>query len=249
VAIIAKCLNLRTRWATQIGRALDYTAGNGDLAYYTNGNIMFLKLVGFELGAWATDDADRRQDVEDLWEFTVDPTAWSLAHGNPNYWRGCGYIEETPGKGYFSETTTTGNSINHTGTNRLDWIYTNAQAHYAALGYLLFGDSRYLSYSQACIAKMRDRFNFTTCQFEYSGGSRNAGPGVRNINGEQLGIAGWIPGDATNAADASLAINHADNGMDTDFRRYLNTTHSTFVRGFGLSVGAAIIAAHGRTLA
>jgi beta-mannanase len=248
VAMVAKCLNLRTRWATQIARAIDYTAGNNDLGYYTNGNIMFLKLIGFELGAWATGDPVRRQDVETLWWFTVSPTEQQESVGNLDRWRGCGYIEESPGKGYFSETTTTGNSIDHTGTNRLDWIYTDAQANYAGMGYLLFGDQRYLTYAKACIEKMRDRYNFTTGQFVTTGGSRNPGVSQRNIYGHQLAIAGWIDGHAANAADASTCINLATNGMDADYRNYLNTTHVVYVRGFAVVVGASIVAAHCRTL-
>jgi hypothetical protein len=246
VALIVRLLDVPDRWATQIADAVDYTTSRNELGYFTNGNIMFLKLVGYELAAYVTGDADRRQDVEDLWWFTVDPEAQQASVGNLDRWRGCGYIEDSAGVGYFSETTTTGNSIDHTGTNRLDWIYTDAQANYAGLGYVLFGDDRYLTYADACTRKMLERYDFETNQYSYLGGSRNAGPGVRNIVGPASFILGWLRGDATMEPECSGIINNETQGIDVDFRRYLTTTHSTFVRLFGLTLGASIIVAHGR---
>ncbi len=246
VAIIARCLNITTRWATQIGRAIDYTVSRGDHAYYTNGNIMFLKLIGFDLAAVSSgENPARRAQVEALWDFTLTPTTQQAALGNPDRWRGCGYIEESPGVGYFSETTSTGNGIDHTGTNRLDWIYTDAQASYAGLGYMLFGDERYATYAEACARKVAQRYDYSSNQYSYAGGSRNAGPGVRNILTAQM-CPGWLKGNADIAETISGTINHGVQGIDVDFRRYLTTTHTTFLRLFGLSIGAAIIMAHGK---
>jgi hypothetical protein len=247
VAIIARCLNVPTRWATQIADALDYTVSRGDHAYYTNGNIMFLKLVGFELGALSSgEDAAARARVEALWDFTVTPTEQQAALGNPDRWRGCGYIDDGDGAGYFSETTSTGSGIDHTGTNRLDWIYTDAQSTYAILGYLLYGDERYATYSEACTRKMEERYNYSTNQFATTGGSRNPGVNARNISGLAHFVLGWIRGEAHFEENASGILNHGVQGLDVDFRRYLNLTHSTFVRQFGLNIATSIIAAHGK---
>jgi hypothetical protein len=245
VAMIAKLLNLRTRWATQIAAALDYTTGRGELTYYTNGNIMLLKLISYELGAWATGDAGRRTQVENLWSFTLTPTAYMAGLGSPNLWRGAGLRDEGGGKGYLSETSSTGSGIDLTAANVLDWIYTDAQSVYAGSGYLLFGDARYATMAQLATLKMYDRYNFTTNQFDFSGGSRNAGPGVRNIYPVGLYTGAWMLGDATHAANAPGTITKAATGLDADFRNYLNISHSTFVRGFGVTVAGAIIAAHG----
>jgi hypothetical protein len=250
LAIIIKCLGpaYRTRWADQIADALDYTTGRGELTYYTNGNIMFLKLISYELGAYVTGDQARRDAVEDLWEFTVDPEAFRLAQGAANQWRGCGFHDEGDGVGYFSETSSTGAGTDHSASNVLDWIYTDAQANYAACGYLLFGDPRYATYANACTRKMMERWNFTTNQFDFSGGSRNAGPGVRNCTGLSLFTGGWIDGISEFEAVSSSVINNGTQGLDVDFRRYLAVSHSTFVRGFGTAVATGIIAAHGATL-
>jgi len=40
----------------------------------------------------------------------------------------------------------------------------------------------------------------------------------------------------------------ATHGLDDDYRDQFNTTRATYVRHFGLTAAAAIIAAHGGTL-
>jgi hypothetical protein len=142
--------------------------------------------------------------------------------------------------------TTTGNSIDHTGTNRLDWIYTDAQAAYATLGYLLFGDSRYATYADACTQKMAERYDYDVNQFVTTGGSRNPGVSQRNITGTNHMALGWVGGDVDLAAKCSGIINTATNGLDDDFRNYLNTTQTVYVRSFGLVIALGIIAAHGK---
>jgi hypothetical protein len=247
VAIVAKCLNLRTRWATQIADAVDYNTSNFDNNYYTNGNIMFLKLVGYELAAWATGDAARRTVVENLWTFTYYPNAVATAQGLPLRWRGCGFVDDGDGRGYFSEVTNTGYEVDHSAANVLDWIYTDAQANYSILGYVLYGDERYATAARACTLKMAERYNYVVNQFVTTGGSRNPGVSQRNITGPNHMALGWIDGDADLADKCSGIINTAVNGVDADFRLYLNASHTVYLRSFGLVVGFAIIAAHGKT--
>jgi hypothetical protein len=251
VAIVVKCLGDygKNRWATQIADALDYFTSQGEKTWYTNGNIMFYKLLAYELGAYATDDADIRQDVEDLWDFTYYPNTVATGYGQPTHWRGCGYIEDTPGTGYFSEVTSSAPTNNHTGLNRFDPIYANAQAIFATLGYILFGDERYRDAADAVTNKMLSLYNVTTNEYPYTGGSRNAGPGNADTDNTYIPMSVWMLGNSGLASYVDPWINKPSHGIEAAMGQWANTTNPTAVRGFGLLVAAVILAAHGRTLA
>lgn len=246
VAIVVACLELPNRWRAQILRALDYTTGRGELTYYTNGNFMLYKLVSYDLGAYVSgNNATRVGHVDDLWEFTYDPTGFV---GNPLQWRGCGYFEDAPGVGYFSEVTDTNSSVDHSAEDTFDAVYAHAQSNFAAVGYLLFGDDRYADAAFSCMRSMLPISSETTNQFTYVDGSRHPGSVTRNVDTPTVPLAAWVLDDAEIAARLENFLYHPSNSLDADYRQYLNTTHATFVRHFGLSVAASIIAAHGRPL-
>jgi hypothetical protein len=246
IGIVVACLNHTRRWEEQILAALDYTTGRGELTYYTNGNFMLYKLLAYDLGARVSgEDPARRQVVEDLWEFAYTPTE---AVGDPTKWRGIGFHDEGDDVGYFSEVSSTGATTDYSAANVFDAIYTNAQASFAAVGYLLSGDPRYALAARQTTGKMLPLYNAITNQFSYTGGSRNTGAITRNVDNPYIPTSVWVLDRSDLADRIDVFINHADNGLDTDYRRYLNQTHATFVRGFGLVVGAVIVAAHGRSL-
>jgi hypothetical protein len=245
VATVVRCLgdSVKSRWATQIADAVDYSSSVFENFYYTNGNFMPMKLVAYELAAYVTDDPDRRQEVEDLWEFTYTPT---VAVANPLKWRGCGYIEDSPGVGYFSEVVSTNSATDHTGTNRFDAIYTNAQAIYFLMGYTLFGDERYLDAARACTNKMLPLYDDETNSYTYTGGSRNAGEITRVTDNIYVPIGAWLHNDSEMASRVDSFIYNSPNGLDAYLRQYLNVSNPIGCRMFSNILAQSIIAAHGR---
>jgi hypothetical protein len=243
IAIVVACLNGTKRWATQILAALDYASGRNERTYYTNGNFMIYKLVAYQLGARMSDfDPTRVGHVDDLWEFTYDPTT---AVGNPSLWRGCGYIEDEPAVGYFSEVTDTNSAVDHRGTNRYDAIYTWAQSGFATVGYLTSGDPRFLDAAIACARKSLPISDPDTNLFAYTGGSRTPGSIQRVVDLPTIPLAAWVADVPEIGGRLETFLYEEDYGFDTEYRKYLTTTHATLVRGFGLNVAASIIAAHG----
>jgi hypothetical protein len=187
-------------------------------------------------------DPTRVGHVDDLWEFTYDPTT---AVGNPSLWRGCGYIEDEPAVGYFSEVTDTNSAVDHRGTNRYDAIYTWAQSGFATVGYLTSGDPRFLDAAIACARKSLPISDPDTNLFAYTGGSRTPGSIQRVVDLPTIPLAAWVADVPEIGGRLETFLYEEDYGFDTEYRKYLTTTHATLVRGFGLNVAASIIAAHG----
>jgi hypothetical protein len=253
LAIVIACLgDVDTRWSTQIGDALDYTLVRGEDGFYTNGNYMIYKLVAYQLGV-RTNPADsaRQTTLDDVWEFTYTP---NTAQPDPNKWRGIGYREEVAAttafgieaRGYFTETNSNNSGFDGTALELMDHIYTLTQAGLAATGYLVSGDTRFAVAMNATLNKFLStgRLSRFTNQFDFSGGSRNAGPGVRNNSSAATGVARWMMGREEIEPYIEPLINNTSNSIDADFRRYLTTSHSTFVRLFGLDLASLIVAAH-----
>lgn len=235
--------NIKTRWSTQILRAVDYTTSRGEETYYTNGNFMLLKLVAYDLAARVSnEDATRRAKVESLWNFTYYPST-----ADPTKWKGCGWHDAGlgNGSGYFSEVTNTGSGVDHSAESTFDVIYTQAQSNYACIGYLLSGDSRFLTASHNTIKTVFPYASKATNQTTQTDGSRHAGQSVDDIKTPSVPLGSFLSPDGDISGWWDTYLNNATQGLDVDLRRYLSVTNSTIVRIFGLNCAAAIVAAHG----
>lgn len=247
LALVVACLEEEDRWAEQILAALDYSNSRNEKTWYPNGNIQIYKLIAYQLGARVSgNDAARVQDVEDLWDFTYTPTG-----ADPLRWRGCGYFVASAGPpeaGYFSEVVSTNPSTDHSSSNVFDAIYTSTQANLGMIGYLISEDERFATVALTCETTMLDYIDRDLNRITHTDGSRHPGAHTGPNFSPAALFGAWWRGRSDFAAVVDSTINAAADGIDAEFREFLSTTNPTIYRHAGMTVAAAIIAAHGRPL-
>lgn len=126
----------KMRWRSALAAAAYYLIGNGNVTWYTNGNIN-LDLIELLYLAWrATGDPIIHMAYEQAWSFTLRPPQSS--------WPGCGLVtlrapreaDGADGAGYLTETGAGGTGF--------DPEYSSLQLDTATRLYLLSGDPRAL---------------------------------------------------------------------------------------------------------
>jgi hypothetical protein len=211
-----------TRWTAAVTGAADYLIGNGNLSWYTNGNIVLGNALTMALAYRLSGDTKYKDAYETALDFAVSP---------PPRWAGRGLIYTKKGtradgrdsKGYFTEQA--GPNIGY------DPDYTQVQLATLAPLYLLTHDQRVLSYLNALTNQLDGRVNKRTWLFDTSGGTRH--PQKHRS----------IPYDA-----GSLAL-LANVGGRRDLRGYLEPQARMFTRAYASGEGDRLRAAFGWTAA
>lgn len=242
VLTVAKCLGLRTRWATQVGRAVDWLTATGEKTWYINGNFQIGKTLAYWTASWMNGfPAGRVQDYEDVWNFTLAPSAF-LGNGT---WLGYGYFEDaTPNsygtRGWFTETTSSTPGTSQIGNPTYDHEYAMLQAEFLSMGYMYTGDARYREYMMTVTNKILDTYNPVNGRVDCTGGSRHLGSGsyFRYFSPATLGIATWI----LNREQYAPLVDNAFAVYTADVRGYFNATAHNFYRGCGYQAAPMLLA-------
>lgn len=157
----------RARWAASIAAAAAFLVHNGNLTWYTNGNINLGNTELFYLAWRATGSPYYQALYEQAWNFTLYPPQ--------SQWPGRGLVlVRTPtrsdwsdGAGYLTETGAGGTGF--------DAEYTSLQLDEAARLYLLSGDPRALRLANVLVNMLLPRVE-PDFWLNTSGGTRHTEP-------------------------------------------------------------------------
>jgi hypothetical protein len=152
------------RWRSSLAAAAFYLINNGNLTWYTNGNIN-LDLIELLYLAWqATGDPTLHAAYEQEWNFTLRPPR--------SRWPGCGLVTFTAprdeaGSGVAGYLTETGS-----GGTGFDAEYSSLQLDTASRLYLLSGDPRALRLAKMLLNALLPRVD-SSWQLDTSDGTRH----------------------------------------------------------------------------
>ncbi len=158
----------RTRWQASLAAAASFLIHNGNVTWYTNGNINLGNVELLYLAWRATGDAAFHTAFERAWSFTLSPPQ--------SRWPGRGLVvvraperaDGSDGAGYLSETGAGGTGF--------DPEYTSLQLDVASRLYLLSGDPRVLRLANLLVNMLLPRVD-SAWRLDTSGGARHTEPG------------------------------------------------------------------------
>ena len=223
-------------WRTAVVGAADYLRENGNLAWYTNGNINLGNTTLFYL-AWKVSGQKRfLTDYETSFEFMLSP---------PARWNGYGLkLDRTPkrsdgadGKGYLAES---GGS-----TPGFDPEYTQLQADVAARLYVVSHDPRALRLLNLIVNKLLERVD-SGWLLSTAGGTRHPVAG-RRIPFTTPALAVLV----TSGSRPNLAPRLARQlgRIEREFRGALTYSHRNMYRGLGNQVAVILQSAREKSAA
>jgi hypothetical protein len=211
------------RWRSSLRRAADFLIKNGNLAWYTNGNIVLGNAEVMALAYRVTGDVRYR---------SAYATALAFATAPPQArWPGFGlHLTKTPtradgadGAGYLSEA----------GPDRVpgfDVEYTYVQLDVASRLFLLMRDAQTLRLTNELANTVLSRVDHRTWLLDTSGGSRHPDLGRKvPLTTPALSVLAWQGGrsDLARYVDSQLAV------VDETYRSALTFSYRNFYRGLG----------------
>ena len=154
-----------TRWTNALSAAADFLVANGNLTYYTNGNINIGNALVMALAFWATGNAVYQTDYTTAMAFSVSPP--------PGRWSGFGLVyTKTPtvadgsdGAAYFAESGG--------GAPGFDANYTELQLDQLVRLYLVTRSADILRMINLEINQEMPLVNTTSWVLNTSGGTRH----------------------------------------------------------------------------
>ncbi len=213
----------RLRWSASLRRAADFLITNGNLAWYTNGNIVLGNAEVMALAYRVTRDTRFRDAYTTAITFAISPPQ--------GRWPGFGlHLTKTPlradgadGAGYLSEG-------GPDAVPGFDVEYTEAQLDIAARLYLLVHDRQTLRLANELANTVLARVDRKTWLLDTSGGSRHPEMGRKvPFTSAALTVLAWQGGrrDLARYADAQLAF------VDRTYRSVLSASINNYYRGLG----------------
>jgi hypothetical protein len=155
----------KASWQKSLSAAADYLIQNGNVTWYTNGNVNLGNTEFFYLVWQATGDAKYQQAEQQAWDFMVSPPQ--------SQWPGDGLVivkqptqsDGSDGQAYLAETGSGGTGF--------DPEYTSLQLDIASRFYLLSGDPKVLRLANMLANMVLTRTNQSTWMLDTSGGTRH----------------------------------------------------------------------------
>src|SRR6266550_875637 len=209
-------------WTSALTGAADFLIRNGNLAWYTNGNIVLGNALTMALAYRVTANATYRAAYEQALAFALTPDqvrwpAYGLVYSvTPTFSDG------SDGAGYLTESGGSGPGY--------DAELTSAQADVATQLFLVNGDPRALRLMNLFMNQIRPRIDTTAWTLDTSGGTRHPQPGRSvGFNSPVLALLAWQGGrgDLAPLASSQIAM------MDHVFRGALTYTNTGMYYNFG----------------
>jgi hypothetical protein len=155
-----------SRWTAAITAGADFLVANGNLSYYTNGNIAVGNALVMALAYWATGDTKYKDDYDTALAFALDPPE--------SEWQGFGFVytkaptqpDGSDGAGYFAESSGT--------TPGFDPDYTQLQLDQLVRLYLVTASPEILRLVNLEFNQEWPRVDTGHWTLDTSGGSRHA---------------------------------------------------------------------------
>jgi hypothetical protein len=152
-------------WTTAIARGADYLVANGNLSFYTNGNIAIGNSLVMATAYWASGDPKYQSDYNAALSFAIAPPQ--------SRWPGAGLVYTTvptlssgvDGAAYFAESGG--------GAPGFDADYTQLQLDQLARLYILTSSPTVLRLIELLFNQESPRVNQSTWSLDTSGGTRH----------------------------------------------------------------------------
>jgi hypothetical protein len=172
-----------TKWLRALTGIADFLIANGNLAWYTNGNVNLGNAELFYLAWRASGDPVYWAAYNQAWSFALHPpqVRWPgfglhlISGGAPGGYQ-AGYLAESGG-----------------GAPGFDPDYTQFQLDILSRLYVLSGDPRVLSVANMLIGALLPRVNTATWTLDTSGGTRHPQQGrLVPFTTPGLAVLGWL---------------------------------------------------------
>jgi len=154
----------RHRWQASLAAAATYLIRNGNVTWYTNGNINIGNVEFFYLVWQATGDATYRVAYNDAWNSTLHPDQTRFPGAGLVIVNAPSRSDGSDGSGYLTETGVGGTGF--------DAGYSELQLDCASRLYLLSNDPRALRLSNLLVNMLLPRVD-SAWQLDTSGGTRD----------------------------------------------------------------------------
>jgi hypothetical protein len=221
----------RTKWAASLTRAVDYLAKNGNLTWYTNGNINILETVLMALTAKITGSATYQAYYTQSLDFTVSPSQVLWPGYGLTYTQVPTKSDGSDGSAYFNESASGG-------IPGFDADYTQMQLDATSWWYLLTGDPAALRLTNLLFNQLMMRVNTTKWTLDTSGGTRHpeavrtigffsSALAVLALRGGRTDLAGYV--------DSQLAATM------TGYKNLLSIVNPAGSYGFGSQFAPALL--------
>jgi hypothetical protein len=218
-------------WTSALTGAADFLIRNGNLSWYTNGDIVLGNALTMALAYRVTGNATYQAAYEQALAFALTP--------DQQLWPGYGLVyTATPnrpdgrdGAGYLTENGGSGPGY--------DAELTSAQADVATQLFLVNGDPRALRLMNLLMNQILPRIDTTAWTLDTSGGTRHPQPGRSvGFNSPVLAVLAWQGGRGDLAALASSQIAM----IDHNFRGALTYTNPGMYYNFGTEPTTLLLA-------
>ncbi|WP_165400296.1 hypothetical protein [Motilibacter rhizosphaerae] len=174
------------RWRDSVTGAADFLVRNGNLHWYTNGNINIGNAAVMAAAYRLSGRAEYAQDTWTALSYAVAP--------DQSRWPGAGLIltqaprrgDGADGRGYFAETGAGGTGY--------DPEYTTVQADFLSKLYLFSGRPEVLRLVNLLVNQMMSRVDVGDWHLDTSGGSRHTGRDWRFFTTPALALMAWRGG-------------------------------------------------------
>jgi hypothetical protein len=222
----------QTSWRTSLTRAADYLVHNGNLTWYSNGNINIHETVALALIAKITGSATYEANYTQSFDFTTNPPQTLWPGFGLTYTKVPTKADGSDGSAYFAEAAPGE-------TPGYDADYTQMQLDATSWWYLLTGDPAALRLENLLFNQLMPRVDTTKWTLDTIGGTRHpeanrtvgffsSGLSVLATRGGRTDLTGYL--------DSQLAATMAGYEYLVDI---INPAGSF---GFGSQLAAALLA-------
>jgi hypothetical protein len=221
-------------WTAAVTGAADFLIRNGNLSWYTNGNMVLGNALTMALAYRLTGDATYQAAYEEALTFALHPDqglwpgygiVYTATPNRPDGRDGAAYLTETGG-----------------GSSGYDAELTAAQADVATQLFLVNRDPRILRLMNLFMNQIRPRIDTTAWTLDTSGGTRHPQPSrIVGFNSPVLAVLAWEGGrgDLAPLVSSQIAM------IDHKFRGALTYTNAGMYYNFGTEPTSLLLAALG----
>jgi hypothetical protein len=224
----------RAEWRAALRGAADFLIANGNLAWYTNGNIALGNAEIMALTYHVTEDARYFDAYQRAFDFAIAPPQARWAGYGLHLTRSPTRVDGADGAGYLAEASSAG------APPGFDPEYTQLQVDVASRIYLLMRDTRSLRLTNELTNALLPRVDRRTWVLDTSGGTRHPERGRKvPFTTPALSVLAWQGGRkgfARLAASQFVVI-------DQQYRSALTFSHQGYYRGLGDQVAPILEAA------
>jgi hypothetical protein len=225
---------MRTAWLDAFRGAADFLIANGNLAWYTNGNIVLGNAEIMALAYRVTGEQRYRRAYLRAFEFAIAPPQERWPGFGLHLTRSPTRADGADGAGYLAEKGSAG------ATPGFDPEYAQLQLDVASRIYLLMRDARSLRLTNELTNALLPRVDRRTWSLDTSGGTRHHEAGRKvPFTTPALSVLAWQGGRKGfgRLAKSQFVV------VDREYRGALTFSHQNFYRGLGDQVAPILEAA------